>query len=490
MAKRTKGAGDARQALDLTGFDAFVRRQLRDWNVPGAAVVVVKDGATVLCKGYGLRNLKKGLPVTPETVFPIASVTKAFTTMALGMLVDEGKLDWDKPVRHYLPEFQLFDAAATERATPRDLACHRTGVPRHDRIWYYTHYDRYELVRRLRHLPPSKDFRSLYQYNNLMYCASGVLIERVSGKTWEEFTRERILGPLGMSRTSFHIAEMRDLADIAAPYMERKGKLREVPYKPLDGVTACGSINSSVNDMKAWLKLHLNQGRLGRRTLISEKTLAEMHAPQVVAPGPYPHPEIPMSSYGLGWSASPYRGLLRVSHSGGIDGFSTRLTFAPEAGLGMVILTNRSGNPVCSLLELNLLDRALGLAPVNWSRRFRKDRVEAEKKKKEEEKQRAAERRKNTRPSHPLADYEGCYEHPGYGAIVVSRQGRKLLARYELLETELEHYHYDTFVARDRHKDWEMMISFRTNAKGEVGTLLAPMEPSMDPAPFERKQRE
>ncbi|MBE7557884.1 serine hydrolase [bacterium] len=476
--------------LDLSDFDAFVKRQLRDWNVPGAAVVIVRDGQVVLSRGYGSRNLRKRLPVTPDTVFPIASVTKAFTTMALGMLVDEGKLDWDKPVREYLPEFQLHDPVATERTTPRDLACHRTGVPRHDRTWYYTNYDRYSLVKRLRHLPPSKDFRSCYQYNNLMYTTCGVLIERVSGSTWEEFTTERILKPLGMTHTSFHIADLGKMPDVALAYMERNGKLREVPYRSLDGVTACGSINSSVNDMAEWLKLHLAKGKRGRKALISGKTLADMHAPHVVVPGPYPHPEIPMSAYGLGWSVSPYRGLLRVTHSGGIDGFSTRLSFAPSLGLGLVVLTNRSGNPIPAILELSLYDRVLGGERINWSARFKKERREAEKKEKEEKRKRAAERIKGTRPSHPLADYAGRYEHPGYGIIEVTRKGRNLFARYELLEATLEHYHYDTFTLRDTHRDWSMMVTFAVDANGSISGLSAPMEPALPPATFARAKQQ
>ncbi len=472
--------------LDLTGFDANVRRALREWRVPGAAVVVVKDGEVVLCKGYGYRNLKKRLPVTPDTVFPIASVSKAFTTMALGMLVDEGKLDWDKPVRDYLPDFQLHDAVATERATPRDLACHRTGVPRHDRTWYYTNYDRHDLVKRLRHLPPSKDFRSYYQYNNMMYTTCGVLIERTSGKTWEEFTSERILGPLGMAHTSFHVNDIRKLPDVSLAYMERKGKLREVPYKPLDGVTACGAINSSVNDMKEWLRLHLNKGKVGRKALVKEATLAEMHAPQVVVAGPYPHPEIPLASYGLGWSVSPYRGVVRVSHSGGIDGFSTRLSFLPSLGVGVVVLTNRSGNPVSSLLEFDIFDRVLGGERVNWNARFKKERRVAEKREKEEKRKDAAERVKRTRPSHALAEYAGRYEHAGYGAIEVAYKGRKLYARYELLDGTLEHYHYDTFVLHDPHRDWSMKVSFTTGADGNIAGMAAPMEPALPAAAFMR----
>ena len=482
--KKTSRPSDG---LNLSGFDAFVRRQLRDWDVPGAAIVIVENGEVVLMKGYGLRDKRKNLPVTPDTVFPIASVSKAFTAAALAMLVEEGKLDWDKPVREYMPEFALQDELASDRVTPRDLACHRTGVPRHDRLWYYTEFDRHELVRRVRHLPPSRDFRSYYQYNNLMYTTCGVLVGKLSGKSWEDFTRERILEPLGMNRTSFCIDDIRDLPDVARPYMKRNEKLREVPYKPLDGVTACGAINSSVNDMKEWLKLHMADGKVGRKQLISKQQMADMHTPHAVSPGSHKYVEIPMSAYGLGWSVAPYRGLMRVSHSGGIDGFSTRLSFCPEHRVGMVILTNRSGNPLPAIVELNLYDRMLGADTINWSRRFKKDAEEEQKTEKANKRKRAAERVKNTRPSHALKDYVGIYEHPGYGELRVERKGRQLVGSYGLLSAPMEHYHYDTFTVTDSHRDWELMINFTTDAKGKVDALKVRIEPTMEPQEFKRK---
>ena len=190
-------------AQKLDGFDAFANQELRDWKCDGFAIAVVKDGKVILSKGYGLRDVKKNLPVTEKTLFAIGSSTKSFTVTSMGVLVDQGKLDWDKPVRDYLPDFRLWDQFATERMTPRDLVTHRSGLPRHDLMWYNSPFSREELFSRLRYLEPNKDFRTTFQYQNLMFMTAGYLAGHVAGTSWEQLVHDVIFEPLGMTSLEF-----------------------------------------------------------------------------------------------------------------------------------------------------------------------------------------------------------------------------------------------------------------------------------------------
>src|SRR5215468_6078573 len=216
---------------NFNGFDGFVEQVMKDWKVPGLAVAVVKDGKVIYAKGFGYRDVKKGLKVTPDTLFAIGSCSKAFTATAMAILADEGKLDWDKPVRNYLPDLMLHDGYATEHIRPRDLVTHQSGLPRHDMVWYGSPLSRKELYDRLRYLEPSRPLHAKYQYNNLMFMTAGLLVERLSGVTWEQFVRTRILDPLGMKNTNFSVSDSEKSSDFAQPYSEVKGQTRRIPFK-------------------------------------------------------------------------------------------------------------------------------------------------------------------------------------------------------------------------------------------------------------------
>ncbi len=242
----------------LQGFERTLSARRRSWDVPGVAVGVVAEGDVVFTAGSGTRRLGHVQPVTAETVFAICSCSKAFTTMVLGMLVEEGLLDWERPVQEMLPEFELFDRIAGQRLTARDLVTHRCGLPRHDYAWYGSSATRAELIEALRHLPPTADLRTQYQYQNLMYMTAGHLAGRLTNSTWEDLVRARILEPLGMSSTSVGLAGLRSHDQGVRPHECRSGRMREVPYRNLDALGPAGSINSSVNDLTKWLRLHLD----------------------------------------------------------------------------------------------------------------------------------------------------------------------------------------------------------------------------------------
>ena len=268
----------------LKWFGRFVRRSMKDWDIPGAAVGIVKGGRTIYTKGFSLRDVNHDLPVTENTLFGIASCTKAFTATAIGILVDEGKLAWDKPVREYLPEFKMYDPVATEQATLRDLLTHRTGLPRHDMVWSDPSATREELLKRLGHLMPSKDFRSVYQYNSLMYMAAGAVLEKVTGQTWEQFVKERILFPVGMNDSRFWTDDFSKEDNLALGYLNTERGIRPAPryagsHNMPYAIAPAGSIVSNVGDMCRWLQLQMRAGKIRGNVIVSERNLSEIHTP-------------------------------------------------------------------------------------------------------------------------------------------------------------------------------------------------------------------
>jgi CubicO group peptidase (beta-lactamase class C family) len=479
----------ARDAMD--GFDAFVTKAIADWEVPGLAIGVVRGGKLVYTGSFGKRDVAKDLPVTPKTLFAIGSTTKAFTTFVMGMLVEEGMLAWDEPVRKYVPEFRLYDTSATEHITPRDLVTHRSGLPRHDALWYNTSLSREEMVHRLPYLQNNADLRETFQYNNMMFLSAGYLVERVTGKTWEDNVRERIFEPLGMAGSNFSVEDSKKAPDFAKPYAERDGKVREIPFRNITNVGPAGSINSSVEDMARWIALHLGDGTVDGVRRIRKETLAELHAPQMVTHGAVERPDIVPVGYAMGWMVDVYRGHVRVQHGGGIDGFVALVTLFPNDDLGIVALQNTAANNLPELLVRHAADRILGISPtVDWNADalVKKNAIEAIGKEAEEKK--ATVRKSGTKPSHPLADYAGTYENPGYGAATIALADGTLTLTYNSISAPLEHWHYDVFNGGKNPEDpalQDVKLLFRTSVKGTIDGFEASLEPAVDAIVFTKK---
>ena len=479
-------------AQALIGFDAFVESALKDWKVPGVAVAIVKDGEVLLSKGFGLRDVKRNLPVTPETLFAIGSATKAFTAMSLGVLADDGKISWETPVRTYLPGFKLEDPFATDRMTPKDLVTHRAGLPRHDLVWYNATLSRKEIFDRLQHLEPNTDFRSKFQYQNLMFLTAGYLAGEMSGMSWEDVVRRRIFDPLGMKSSNFSVEASKASADFALPYNEKDKTIQEIAFRNIDVVGPAGSINSNLVDMVRWVELHLSDGRFGETRVISAAGLDEMHQPQMVLRESGQDPEIVLTSYGLGWFIESYRGKRRVHHGGNIDGFSAMVTFLPDLEVGVVALANKDGSPLPEILCRVAIDRMLELEPIDWNARIKARADEGEK---AADKARGTlevfDRKKGTRPSHGLEDYAGDYEHPAYGTMTVARDGAaNLEATIHAIPMKLVHWHYDTFQANLQDPalaDEKLFVLFRTNTKGDVDSLTMPLEAQTAEIVFTKK---
>ena len=488
LARAAEPVAKAKKALE--GFDETVAKGLALLKVPGAAIAIVKDKEIIFSKGFGFRDVDGKLPMTADTLMAIGSSTKAFTAFTLGTLVDQGRVEWDKPVRNYIPWFRLYDAQAGERLTPRDLVTHRSGLPRHDLVWYNNRTaTREDLVRRLAYLPPTADLREKWQYNNMMFLTAGYLVETLTGKSWEDSVRTLVFDPLGMSRSNFSVAESQKDKDFALPYDERDGKVVKIPFRDISLVGPAGSINSTANEMSRWVTVHINGGKYGDKQVIGANTLADLHTPYMTTGGVSTRPDITAPDYALGWMVDNYRGHGRVHHGGNIDGFSAMVSLLPNDGLGFVVLTNKNGTGLSELLIRTAADRILGLEAVDWIGDASKRLAEGEAVGKKAEEKKATRRRPGTSPAHKLDEYGGDYTHPGYGDLKVTLKGSQLGFTYNGIATPLAHWHYETFSGgKSEDPTFEdMKLTFRTDVNGNVVGVAMPFEPSVDDIYFAKK---
>ncbi|MBI9044260.1 MAG: serine hydrolase [Anaerolineaceae bacterium] len=474
------------------GFDDFVLKMLNEWKTPGLAVAIVKEDEVIHAKGYGYRNVTQELPMTENTLLAIGSSSKSFTSASVALLVDRGELNWDTPVRDYIPDFKLFDPVATEHMTPRDLLCHRSGLPRHDLMWYNTSKSRKEIFDSLQYLEPNKDFRSYMQYQNLMYLTAGYLVEIITGKKWEKFVEDEIFPGLEMKRSNLSIDESQKDDDFALPYDEKDGEIIEIPFRNIDTVGPAGSINSSVLEMGNWLSMHINNGNYGDKQIISEANTKEMHYPQmVIGPGPFTmingdFKEIGDPTYALGWFAQNYRGSKLVHHGGNIDGFSSMMSFYPNEKMGVMVLANLNSSFARDVVAWDVLDRILALEPIDWHSRHKKVKTKL---KEASEKGKAHKEEKkvlDTKPSYPLKAYLGDYKHPGYGIISILENKEGLQAVFNNLEFSMKHYHFDVFEMSYELFEMELKIQFFLDVDGNISSVSVPLEPNVKNIVFER----
>lgn len=473
----------------LRGIDEFIQSILQEWKGRGVALTVMKDDEVMYAQGFGLRDEARNLPVTTQTLFPIASCTKAFTTAAMAILADRGKLDWDTPVREYIPGFKLYDPFASERVTPRDLVSHRTGLPRHDLVWYHNiTASRQELLARLRYLEPTKDFRSYWQYQNLMYMAAGYLVEVLSGQSWEAFVQQNIFQPLEMKSSNFDVVQTsRETEDFSHPYREQQDEVKEVPfYAAQAAIAPAGAIVSNVMEMSNWVLMHLSQGVYKGTRIISAPQVKQMHTPQMVIPQVGQYPEIPYASYAMGWVVEPYRGYPMISHSGGIDGFRSLTTLFPRERIGIVVLSNLGQLNIPEILTYNIFERLLNLDETPWSERFMKEHLGFKEAEKEGKEQNETKRVAGADPSHPLEAYTGDFEHPGYGVLSITLEDGQLQGTFNGMTIPIRHYHYDIFNFIWDVWNEELKASFLTNVKGDIDTLIVPFEPTGGDIVFKR----
>lgn len=471
------------QSPDATALEAHIENARQQWQVPGLSVAIVKDGRVLVSKGFGLRELGRTEPVDQHTLFAIASNTKAFTSAAVCMLEDGGRLRRDDRVQQHLPWLQLSEQWASADLRIDDLLCHRSGLATFsgDLLWWGTPYSPEDVLRRMRHLPIQNRFRAEYGYSNLMFLAAGEVIRSVTGDPWPVFIRNRILQPLNMQRTALSTTELAQLGNAAAPHKTSVTGDTPIPWVNWDTMAAAGGVISCSDDMAKWLLLQLRRGELeaGGR-LFSRAASHRMWTPHTVIPvseaARERTPSTHFRSCGLGWMLADYRGRQTVGHGGGYDGMYSQVLLIPEENLGVVVLTNSmTGLP--QALCMSIADQFLGGPAQDWlTEGLKRDRQG-----REDFLARIADAVKpkatGTRPSHETADYTGTWRCPLYGDAKVSEENGGLVLRLlpnPDLVADLEHLHYDTFVIRWRKTfAWfaEGTIQFVPDADGAFQQL-------------------
>lgn len=443
----------------LDSLDKYIPQAMDQWEIPGLSIGIVKDGKIIFTKGYGVREVGKPEKVDENTMFGIASNTKAFVAASMAILVDEGKISWDDPVRKYLPWFTLYDPYVSENITIRDLLCHRAGFKTFsgDLLWNSTSYSREEIIRRARFLKPEYGFRAHYGYSNLMFLTAGEIIPVVTGQTMDEFFQERFFTPLEMKTTNTSIKKHKDVDNLAIPHDKYNGKVGTVKYISWDNIAAAGGINSTANDMSKWLLLQLNGGKHKGKTIFSKTSQDEMWSPQMVntlsGTDKYFFPSKHFSLYGMGWELFDYHGKKVVTHSGGLDGMISQTAMMPEEKLGFVILTN-SLNYLPYFMMYTIFDIFMEKKGQDYSKIV----VEFVKKNKEEElkqwEKEDAERNKKSKPTLPLEAYVGTYGGDLYGDAVISLENGKLKLQFVPapdFHSILDHWQYDCFVVEFKY---------------------------------------
>lgn len=495
-------AQEAPLPAQLQDFDAYMARVLAQFDVPGVAVAVVKDGKVVLARGYGVRELGKPDKVDADTLFAIASNTKAFTAASLWMLADEGKLSMDDRVIDHLPWFRMSDPYVTHDMRIRDLLSHRSGLSlgAGDLLyWPTTGYSNKEVAQRLKDVPIKGGFRYQYAYDNILFGVAQLVIEEVSGQGYPEFLQQRFFGPLGMAHTRYNADFLTPDDNVATGHAKADfTRLQPAPRMTWSNVGGAGGIYSSVNDLSRWVRVQLDGGVIsgegeGAQRLFSAKAQKDMWT--MLTPIPVAEPSVPelarakpnFAGYGEGWMLSDYRGNKLVWHTGGWPGMVSRITLVPEQKLGVIVLTNQEVGAAFNAVTMRALDAWLSPGEAtDWVAAYGKAVAKSQGEADDSWKKHQAERDAKSKPSLPLADYVGTYRDAWYGDVGITRENGKLVVRFSKtadLVGELSHWQHDTFVIRWRER-WlnaDAFINFALDADGRiVNATMKPISPLTD----------
>lgn len=459
------------QQLDPAAVDRIAAATLQQWRVPGVAIAIVRDDRVVYVKGFGVKDITKPDPITADTVFELGSTSKAFTSTAAALLVGEKKLNWDDPVRKYIPWFRLSDPCA--EATLRDVLTHRSGVATRDELWDNARYSREEFMRALASVPMSKPLRSAYQYSNIGFTIAGEVVAAAAGVPYETFLRTRIFTPLGMTHSGITFEDWAK-ADHAIGYNFDREHDAATPHPFADytNIAPAGTVKTTARDMAQWLRFHLANGMIDGKVVVDADALLATKSPQVaLSLSTDNHPESNIVTYGMGWNVQDYRGTLLVAHSGALNGFRTQVALLPKLGAGVVVLTNigRGNAPLAA--RNAILDLLIGSGTRDWNAYYLALDAKADAKGQAAIAARAASQKLGTKPSHDLADYTGTYENAGYGKVVVTLEGGSLVLRWGHAVLPMTHWHYDVFDAKSDLEELDELIPFNSGADGNVNSL-------------------
>ncbi len=480
-------------------FDAYVRRVMETFSVPGLSVAIVKDGKVVMAQGYGVRRMGSPARVDARTRFGIASNTKLFTATALALLVEEGKVEWDKPVIDYLPAFAMSDPYVTRQITVRDLLVHRSGLGlgAGDLLWWPpSTYDRKEISRRIRYIPLTTSFRGAYAYDNVLYLVAGEVIETVSGQSWEDFVRTRILAKVGMADSDVRHSGAQAGGNVAGTHAEVNDTLRPVAPFASDNTNPAGGIMSGAADMAKWMMVQLDSGRVaGGSRLYSAASTGQLWREVTPTPIGNPPPAVArtlghlragMAGYALGLNVRDYRGKILRQHTGGLPGYLSKVAMIPELRLGVAVLTNQESGAAFDAIVYQVLDHYLGVEAPDYPVAFKALADRNRESLRQAERKAAAGRDSTSGPSLPLAKYAGTYRDPWYGDVTIAQEGTGLAIRFKhtpLLVGDLVHWQHDTFLARwrDRELRADAYATFSLKPDGSVEQLkLVPASEAVD----------
>jgi len=478
-------AGNAQKKDNrLTGLDTMIQRILKEWNVPGVSIAVVEKNKVLLTRGYGSRDVANNKPVTENTQFAIGSCTKAFTASVIGTLQQEGVLDLDVPVTNYLPSLKFYTPELSSQISVRDMLCHRTGLPRHDYSWYSGNTgSRDSLLYLLRYLEPSAPLRQSFQYNNYMYAALGSLAEKLTGKSWEQQVQEKLLTPLGMSRST--TGAFNKEGDFSYGYTYRNNKVEPLHFLPeyLQGIAPAGAVVSTAKDMANWLLLWTNQGKLNGKEIIPFSFYQQAISSQMIASANLPLQQVPdfyFFNYGLGWYTASYRGHYGVGHGGNINGFSSFVTFLPTDSIGVFVSVNQNNSPATRVLSNLILDRLISAPYFDWNSLIKMQAGGNSAV--------AAASTSAGNPSHPPTAYTGVYKHGGYGTISIQADNNKLTGTFNRWNLKLQHKHYNyyTITIDDAAFDGSEAVDgeFTIDPAGNISSLKIPFETGVQDIAF------
>ena len=475
------------QIITSSQIDSLVEKVLTTFDVPGISVAVVKDDKIIHSKGYGVRSLDTKQKVDENTLFGIASNSKAFTSAALGMLVDEGKMKWDDKVTDYIPEFKMYNPYVTEEFTIKDLLTHRSGLGlgAGDLMMWPdgSNFTKQDIIHNLRYLKPVSSFRSKYDYDNNLYIVAGEVVERISGMKWEDFIEKRIMQPLKMDKSAASISRLKDRSNIIAPHAPVNGKISTIKIDWSETANAAGGIYSNVTDLSKWIIMQMNDGQYGEgltKQLFSKEVHDEMWSPQTILPvrGPTPY-NTHFSSYGLGWGLSDVKGYKQATHTGGLAGIVTQITLLPEMKLGIIVLTNQQSGAAFSAITNTIKDSYLGVKGVDRVKQ-QYERVlknEAEAKKITDEIWSNIEAQQKATTSKPdLNTYLGTYTDKWFGDVIISNKNGKTRfdsKRSPRLTGEMIYYKANTFVVKwdDRSFDADAFLQFSLDNTGKANAI-------------------
>ena len=463
----------------LNLIDKRVEKIITEWQVPGCAIGIIKNGKLIYSKGFGYRDLENKLPVTPNTLFPIASNSKLFTSTAIGMIVNEGKLEYDKPIKLIVPEIEFNTPALNREITLRDMLCHRTGLSGSDAIWYGSNYTRTEVFAKIKYLEPITNIRTEFIYSNFMYLAAGELIQLKTNKTWEEYIQETILTPLEMNHTVYSIEGLEKSSDYAKPYKTDVIKKTTVPiefYRQTKASAPANGINSNIIDLSHWVICQLLTGKFNNKEIIPNSVIKETMKPLTISSGSIKDKELSFELYGMGRTLKTYKNHFMSEHGGAINGFRSQITLFPDDSLGIIILTNSADHRIAHFLQLEIADVILGLEKTQWHERI----LYRIKKQLENQNSNSSasdvQTKNNVKPIMNTSDYVGTYEHPAYGKIEIISQKNKLFFKFKLFNDVLVQIDSNQFETPYHEQLGSYTITFNKSIEDKFESLKLEFE--------------